>query len=140
MAVNVFPSSTDHGQQSGQACVVKEQNSTPNLPAPNLLFEASDRFFGVVYNDVMQDTSCSSSYDCINISTLESATNTKMSKCKNAKIQQIATNVGTSKSSKCTSKTAVNIQQCKDELQGGAAEHQSPNFDSEACVKKSTHF
>ena len=36
-----------------------------------------------------------------------------------------ATNVGTSKSSNCTPKTAVNIQQCNDEQQGSAAGQRS---------------
>ena len=36
------------------------ENSTPKI-GPSLLFEASGTFFGVVYNDVSQETSCDSS-------------------------------------------------------------------------------
>ena len=52
MSVNVFPNITDHGQQTDQVRVGKEQHSTPILPAPSLLFEASDRF--LVWCTMMQ--------------------------------------------------------------------------------------
>ena len=122
MSINLFPPSTDSGQQTDQIQVGKVHHSTLNLSEPSLLFEASDRFFGVVYNDAEQDTSCSSSTR-INVSTLESATDAK-----------------TSQSSHCTLQTAVNVQQCNDKQQGGAASHHSPNFDSDDCVKKSKHI
>ena len=82
MSVNAMPKvSTEQDQHTDQVQTDLENSTTLMKPVPSLLFEASDIFFGVVYNDVMQDTS-----SCINISTLEGT--------KNAQVQ----NVGTSKS------------------------------------------
>ena len=66
--------STALGQQSDHIQSKVEISTTP-LPAPSLLFEASGRFFGVVYNDVSQETFCDSSTGCATVSSIEGASN-----------------------------------------------------------------
>ena len=98
MSVNAMPKvSTEQDQHTDQVQTDLENSTTLMKPVPSLLFEASGRFFGVVYNDVMQDTSCSSSTSCINVSTLEGT--------KNAQLQ----NVRTSKSSTFKNETLHNV-------------------------------
>ena len=98
MSVNAVPKvSIEHDQQTDQVQTDLENSITSMQPVPSLLFEASDRFFGVVYNYVMQETYCSSSTSCINVSTLEGT--------KNAQVQ----NVGTSKSSNFKNATFQNV-------------------------------
>ena len=67
------PISTALGQQTDHIQSHVE-NSTPKS-APSLLFEASGRFFGVVYHDVSQETFCDSSTFCPSVGSIEGATN-----------------------------------------------------------------
>ena len=60
MSVNAMPKVSTELDQKTDQVQSELENSTTMKPVPSLLFEASDRFFGVVYNDVMQDTSCRS--------------------------------------------------------------------------------
>ena len=66
------------------------ENSTPKL-APSLLFEASGTFFGVVYNDVSQETSCDSSTSCPTVGSIE---------CANVAISKNSTSGGSKNGSK----------------------------------------
>ena len=80
------PVSTEFDQQTGHI-QSKVENSTPKS-APSLLFEASGRFFGVVYNDVSQETFCDSSTFCPSVGSIEGATKNEDSK--NGSVQNVA--------------------------------------------------
>ena len=66
----------DHQNDHIQANV---ENSTPKI-GPSLLFEASGKFFGVVYHDVLQETFCDSSTFCPSVGSIEGANNVAISK------------------------------------------------------------
>ena len=106
MSVNAMPKvSTEQDQHTYPVQTYLENSTTLMKPAPSLLFEASDRFFGVVYNDAMQDTSCSSSTSCIDVSTLEG---TKMLKCKMFNFKKFKFQI--LNSSKCWSFKKLKVQ------------------------------
>ena len=137
----------------------KVEISTP-LPAHSLLFEASGRFFGVVYNDVSQETFCDSSTNCPTVSSIEGATNnvailqnstSKTESFKNGPFQNVGASKAqsakmqrnqASKSSSYTQDVLVSGQQYNDDS------HTAPatvapfeNLDKQgACVKNTKHI
>ena len=137
----------------------KVEISTP-LPAPSLLFEASGRFFGVVYNDVSQETFCDSSTGCPTVSSIEGATNnvailqnstSKTESFKNGPFQNVGASKAqnakmqgnrASKSSSYTQDVLVSGQQYNDDSHTAPATAAPfENLDKQgACVKNSKHI
>ena len=78
-------SALELGQQTDHIQSDVEISNTYMKPAPSLLFEASGRFFGVVYNDVSQETFCDSSTSCATVSAIEGASKVAISKSSTSK-------------------------------------------------------
>ena len=86
MSVNARPNvSTELGQQTDHIQSDVEISTTLMKPVPSLLFEASGKFFGVVYNDVLQETSCDSNTSCVTVSALEGTSKVAISKSSTSK-------------------------------------------------------
>ena len=86
MSVNARPNViTELDQHTDHIQSDMENSTTEMKPVPSLLFEASGRFFGVVYNDVLQETSCNSNTSYVNVSALEGTTNVAISKSSTSK-------------------------------------------------------
>ena len=105
MSVNTRPKvSTELGQQTDHIQSDVEISTTFMKPAPSLLFEASGKFFGVVYNDVSQETFCDSNTSCVTVSALEGTSKVAISKSSTSKNKSFKNetlqNVRASKSSK----------------------------------------
>ena len=151
------PISTALGQQTDHIQSHVE-NSTPKS-APSLLFEASGRFFGVVYNDVSQETFCDSSTFCPSVGSIEGATNnvaisknstSKNEGSKNGPIQNGASKAHmakmprnqASKSLSYTQNVSVDGQKYNDDSHTAPASTASfRNIDNKGdCVKKSEHI
>ena len=154
LSMDESPISTalDHQNDHIQSNV---ENSTPKS-GPSLLFEATGRFFGVVYHDVSQETFCDSSTFCPSVGSIEGAThNVAISKnstsggSKNGSNQNGASKAQmanmprnqASKSLSYTTKVSIGGQGSNDDSQNAPAPTTSfRNNDNKGdCVKKSEH-